>query len=129
MKAAVLAILIAGKRQRCLCLCSHSGRSPLGDRVEGISVDWHQRQPGHGMRMPVLCVYRFLQLELSEMEAFVNQHKSKVIKRQVIPFLFLLPYQGVYIFKIVCVHMQTGALAWGVWGTENDVRCHPYPLR
>uniref|UniRef100_A0A8C6GFT6 Bardet-Biedl syndrome 1 n=1 Tax=Mus spicilegus TaxID=10103 RepID=A0A8C6GFT6_MUSSI len=27
---------------------------------------------------------RFLQLELSEMEAFVNQHKSKVIKRQTV---------------------------------------------
>lgn len=38
----------------------------------------------------VLCVSRFLQLELSEMEAFVNQHKSNSIKRQVIsPSLFI----------------------------------------
>ncbi|XP_036033932.1 Bardet-Biedl syndrome 1 protein [Onychomys torridus] len=34
---------------------------------------------------------RFLQLELSEMEAFVNQHKSKVIKRQVMAFSFCCP--------------------------------------
>uniref|UniRef100_A0A2K6E849 BBSome complex member BBS1 n=1 Tax=Macaca nemestrina TaxID=9545 RepID=A0A2K6E849_MACNE len=32
----------------------------------------------------VLCVSRFLQLELSEMEAFVNQHKSNSIKRQTV---------------------------------------------
>jgi len=36
------------------------------------------------MQMPVLCVCRFLQLELSEMEAFVSQHKSKSIKRQTV---------------------------------------------
>ena len=38
-----------------------------------------------GMQVSVLCVSRFLQLELSEMEAFVNQHKSKSIRRQVLP--------------------------------------------
>lgn len=96
------------------------GRGAFVCAVTQVGVHWgqgrggvcglHQRQPGHGMLVPVLCVCRFLQLELSEMEAFVSQHKSKVIKRQVyIPFFFLLPYQGVYIFKIVCVYMQTGA--------------------
>lgn len=45
------------------------------------------------MRVPLLCVCRFLQLELSEMEAFVSQHKSKAIKRQVMPLLSLLPYK------------------------------------
>uniref|UniRef100_A0A8C0KRW4 BBSome complex member BBS1 n=1 Tax=Canis lupus dingo TaxID=286419 RepID=A0A8C0KRW4_CANLU len=34
--------------------------------------------------LEVLCVCRFLQLELSEMEAFVSQHKSKSIKRQTV---------------------------------------------
>lgn len=41
----------------------------------------------------LFCVCRFLQLELNEMEAFVNQHKSKVIKRQVIPFSLYCPIQ------------------------------------
>ena len=43
-----------------------------------------------GAQMPLLCVYWFLPLELSEMEAFVNQHKSKSIRRQVLPPLISL---------------------------------------
>lgn len=97
-------------------------------------LDWPQGQTGHDMQVLILCVYRFLQLELSEMEAFVNQHKAKVIKRQVMPFLFLLPYEGAYILncvffhvvRCVCVH------SW-VWRPEDDLRvqpqeCRPSPL-
>lgn len=43
------------------------------------------------MQVSVLCVSRFLQLELSEMEAFVNQHKSKSIRRQVLPLSSYFP--------------------------------------
>lgn len=74
----------------------------------------------------LLCVCRFLQLELSEMEAFVNQHKSKVIKRQVIPFLFVIALSRClhflncacsYADRCMCVHM-------GVQG-RGCLRCHP----
>lgn len=49
-----------------------------------------------GMQLHVLS--RFLQLELSEMEAFVNQHKSKAIKRQVMPLVFISPLKIWIIF-------------------------------
>lgn len=57
-------------------------------------------QPGPGMQMPVLSMPRFLQLELSDMEAFVNQHKSKAIKRQVMPLLFYFPRKNMDILNI-----------------------------
>jgi hypothetical protein len=59
-----------------------------GGGGKGVAVDRPQGQLGRTMQMPGLCVSRFLQLDLSEMEAFVNQHKSKSIKRQVLPFSF-----------------------------------------
>lgn len=74
------------------------------------------------MQVLVLPVRRFLQLELSEMEAFVNQHKSKVIKRQVMPFLFLLPYKRAYILKIVYASVWRWVC---VWRPEDDLRCCP----
>lgn len=56
------------------------------------------------------------------MEAFVNQHKSKVIKRQVMPFLFLLPYKRAYILKIVYASVWRWLC---VWRPEDDLRCCP----
>ena len=65
------------------------------------------------MPVPVLCVCRFLQLELSEMEAFVNQHKSKVIKRQVYPFSSYCPIKVLTFFKLyVFIYSQVHVCAW-----------------
>lgn len=52
----------------------------------------------------------------------MNQHKSKVIKRQVMPFLFLLPYKRAYILKIVYASVWRWLC---VWRPEDDLRCCP----
>lgn len=52
----------------------------------------------------------------------MNQHKSKVIKRQVMPFLFLLPYKRAYILKIVYASVWRWVC---VWRPEDDLRCCP----
>lgn len=96
-ETAMTAPVLAGRRQRCLCLYSRSGKGPLQDQGSGSSrgkggtVEGSQALDLH---TPVLSVSRFLQLELSEMEAFVNQHKSKAIKRQVMPLFFLFPFKN-----------------------------------
>eukprot|EP00069_Balaena_mysticetus_P012834 bmy_07803T0 len=60
-------------------------RAPEAPRGEGAAVEWPgEGSQAQGMQVSVLCVSRFLQLELSEMEAFVNQHKSKSIRRQTV---------------------------------------------
>ena len=63
--------------------------APWEGRGRGCGVALEGRQ-APGAQMPLLCVSRFLPLELSEMEAFVNQHKSKSIRRQVLPPLISL---------------------------------------
>lgn len=98
-----------------------------------MSVDWPQGQPGNGMQMLVLHVCRFLQLELSEMEAFVNQHKSKVIKRQVMNALslFYCPIKVLTFLKLcilvcggvyVCGGQRTLGAVPGIPSVSLDIR-------
>ncbi|MEJ1273543.1 dipeptidylpeptidase 3 [Cricetulus griseus] len=54
----------------CLALADLHGDGEYKDRIDPLTLK------------EMLEDIRFLQLELSEMEAFVNQHKAKVIKRQ-----------------------------------------------
>lgn len=67
-------------------------RAPEAPREGGgEAVEWPvEGRQGLGAQMSPLFVSRFLQVELSEMEAFVNQHKSKSIRRQVLPLLISL---------------------------------------
>ncbi|TEA11720.1 hypothetical protein DBR06_SOUSAS6910200, partial [Sousa chinensis] len=60
-------------------------RAPEAPSGEGAALEWPgEGSQAQGMQVSVLCVSRFLQLELCEMEAFVNQHKSKSIRRQTV---------------------------------------------
>ncbi|KAI4072509.1 Bardet-Biedl syndrome 1, partial [Homo sapiens] len=69
----------------CLALADLHGDGEYKDRIDPLTLKEMLESIRETAEEPLsIQSLRFLQLELSEMEAFVNQHKSNSIKRQTV---------------------------------------------